>query len=87
LDATAENGKWIEINANPHRLDLDWRACFDARDRGILLCINPDAHSAQGIADNRFGIDVARRGGLSKEDVANTRPLKEFLSLLKKTRS
>ncbi|MCB9768588.1 MAG: DNA polymerase/3'-5' exonuclease PolX [Candidatus Omnitrophica bacterium] len=84
LDATEKNGKWIEINANPHRLDLDWRTCLEIRDRGILFIINPDAHNTQGISDNRYGINVARKAGLTKEHVANTRSLKEFLSLLKK---
>ncbi|MCA9450921.1 MAG: hypothetical protein KC931_27610, partial [Candidatus Omnitrophica bacterium] len=79
-----KNGKWIEINANPHRLDLDWRTCLEIRDRGILFIINPDAHNTKGIADNRYGINVARKAGLTKEHVANTRSLKEFVSLLKK---
>ncbi len=86
LDATARNGKWIEINSNPNRLDMDWRACLEARDRGILFCINPDAHDCEGLQDNRYGIDVARKGGLSKEDLANARPLREFLNLLAKIR-
>ena len=86
LDATERNGKWVEINANPHRLDLDWRAILEARDRGILFCINPDAHAIEGLRDNRYGVDTARKGGLSARDVANTRPLKEFLAILKKTR-
>lgn len=87
LDATARNGKWIEINSNPYRLDMDWRACLEARDRGILFCINPDAHECDGLKDNRYGIDVARKGGLCEEDLANSRPLDEFLQLLAKTRS
>ncbi len=87
LDATARNGKWIEINSNPNRLDMDWRACLEARGRGILFCINPDAHDCQGLQDNCYGIDVARKGGLAEEDLANSRPLDEFLALLAKTRS
>jgi len=87
LDATAANNKWIEINANPHRLDLDWRSCLEARDKGIKFCINPDAHSTEGLADNRYGIDVARKAGLCADDIANTRPVGEFLELLKKTRA
>ncbi len=87
LDATEKNGKWIEINANAMRLDLDWRTCLEIRDRGILFVINPDAHRTDGIQDNRYGIHVARKAGLTKEHVANTRSLKSFLSLLKKTRN
>jgi DNA polymerase (family 10) len=87
LDATARNKKWIEINANPWRLDLDWRACLEARDRGILFCINPDAHTKEGLADNRFGIDVARKAGLSREHIANAKPLEPFLDAIRKTRA
>lgn len=86
LDATERNGKWIEINANPMRLDLDWRTCLQIRDRGILFVINPDAHTTGGIADNRYGVQTARKAGLTREHVANTRSLKDFLALLKKTR-
>jgi DNA polymerase (family 10) len=85
LDATAANGKWVEINAHPWRLDLDWRACLDARDRGVFFCISPDAHCTADLRYNRYGIDVARKGGLTAEDIANTRPLKEFLELLART--
>lgn len=87
LDATERNRKWVEINANPHRLDLNWRACLEARDRGVLFIINPDAHETAGLRDTRFGIDVARRAGLTAPKVANTRRLPEFLELLAKTRS
>lgn len=87
LDATARNGKWIEINSNPNRLDMDWRACLEARDRGILFCINPDAHECAGFQDNRYGIDVARKGGLAEADLVNSRPLAEFLKLLARTRN
>lgn len=86
IDATARNGKWIEINSNPWRLDLDWRACLEARDKGVLFCINPDAHNTAGLADNRYGIDVARKAGLGREAIANTRELNDFCQLLKKTR-
>lgn len=86
LDAAERNGKWIEINANPMRLDLDWRTCLQIRDRGILFVINPDAHTTAGIADNRYGVQTARKAGLTREHVANTRSLKDFLALLSKTR-
>lgn len=86
LDAAERNGKWIEINANPMRLDLDWRTCLQIRDRGILFVINPDAHTTAGIADNRYGVQTARKAGLTQEHVANTRSLKDFLALLRKTR-
>jgi DNA polymerase (family 10) len=73
LQAAAESGTMIEINADPHRLDLDWVHCKRARTRGVMLVINPDAHSTGGLANFAFGVDVARRGWLQKENVFNTR--------------
>jgi DNA polymerase (family 10) len=77
LQAAAEAGTMIEINADPHRLDLDWVHCKRARALGVRLVINPDAHSTGGIAYYRFGVDVARRGWLEKGNVFNTLPLAE----------
>lgn len=77
LRAAAEHGKIIEINAQPMRLDLDWHWVKRARAAGILLAINPDAHSTAELALFRYGVDVARRGWLMKDNVLNTRPLKE----------
>jgi DNA polymerase (family 10) len=86
LEATARNGKWVEINSNPRRLDLEWRSILEARDLGLRFIINPDAHSTGGLSDNRYGLDTARKGGLEAKDIANTRPLPEFLKLLAETR-
>jgi len=72
LQAAAESGTMIEINAHPVRLDLDWIHCKRAKALGVKLVINPDAHSCEELALYRYGIDVARRGWLSKEDVFNT---------------
>jgi DNA polymerase (family 10) len=72
LQAAAEAGTLVEINAHPQRLDLDWVHCKRARDLGVKLVINPDAHNTQDIALYRYGIDVARRGWLTKGDVFNT---------------
>jgi DNA polymerase (family X) len=72
LQAAAESGCMIEINADPHRLDLDWVHCKRARSMGVMLVINPDAHSTGGLANYRFGVDVARRGWLEKQHVFNT---------------
>ena len=69
-------GTLIEINANPHRLDLDALHCRRAREKGVLIVINPDAHSPGGLDDLDYGIAVARRGWLEKADVFNTIPLK-----------
>ncbi|HLA99911.1 MAG TPA: DNA polymerase/3'-5' exonuclease PolX [Bacteroidota bacterium] len=75
IEAAADYGKMIEINANPRRMDLDWSHCRYARDRGVLIAINPDAHSVAGLGDVRFGIDVARKGWLGPRDVFNTKTL------------
>ena len=72
LDAAAAHGKIVEINANPHRLDLDWRLCGYAKEKGVRFSINPDAHSTEGLADVPFGVNVARKGGVTAQDVVNT---------------
>jgi DNA polymerase (family 10) len=72
LQAAAECGTMVEINAHPARLDLDWVHVKRARGLGVKLVINPDAHSTSDIALYRFGVDVARRGWLEKKDVFNT---------------
>jgi DNA polymerase (family 10) len=79
LQAAAETGTLIEINAHPQRLDLDWVHCKRARALGVQLVINPDAHSTADLALYRFGIDVARRAWLGPENVFNTHPLKDVL--------
>jgi DNA polymerase (family 10) len=72
LQAAAESGTMVEINAHPVRLDLDWIHCKRAKALGVKLVINPDAHSCEELALYRYGLDVARRGWLSKDDVFNT---------------
>src|SRR5690606_26504749 len=64
IDACAANQVVIEINANPLRLDLDWRWQRYALEKGVLLSINPDAHRMEGLADMQYGVHVARKGGL-----------------------
>jgi DNA polymerase (family 10) len=72
LEAAATHGKVVEINAHPHRLDLDWRLCATAKALGVKVSVNPDAHSTEGLANVPFGINVARKGGLEASDVINT---------------
>lgn len=72
IDAAAAANTMIEINANPHRLDLDAVHCRRARSKGVMIVINPDAHSEGGLDDLEYGVSVARRGWLTKADVANT---------------
>ena len=66
-----EEGVAIEINANTHRLDLDWREIRAAKARGVRFAIDPDAHHVTGYDDIRFGVGVARKGWLTKADVIN----------------
>jgi DNA polymerase (family 10) len=77
IDACAANKVAIEINANPLRLDLDWRWCQYAISKGVLLSINPDAHRVEGFKDMEFGVLIARKGGVTKNDCLNARSLNE----------
>lgn len=78
IDACAANGVVIEINANPLRLDLDWRWHRYALEKGVLLSINPDAHRTEGFHDTRFGVLSARKGGLTAEKCLNAYSLEEI---------
>jgi DNA polymerase (family 10) len=75
------HGKFLELNANPNRLDLDDVACAAAKSYGIPIVISSDAHSTVGLDVLRYGILQARRAGLTKADVANTRTLAQFNKL------
>jgi DNA polymerase (family 10) len=75
LKTAAREGKIIELNANPHRLDLDWRHLARAKELGVLISINPDAHSVRGLEDTRYGVAMARKGALGPQDIFNTLPL------------
>jgi DNA polymerase (family X) len=75
LDAAAGTGTWIELNAAPKRLDLDWRWWPLAKQKGVKCVINPDAHRTERLQDLWFGIGIARKGWLTKDDVVNCLPL------------
>jgi DNA polymerase (family 10) len=72
LEAAARHGVLIELNANPHRLDLDWRLMKKAKQLGLKIAINPDAHHREGLEDLAYGVGIARKGWLEKADVFNT---------------
>ncbi len=72
IDAAAANDLLIEINANPHRLDLDWRYLRSAKERGVKIAINPDSHTIVGMYDFHYGVGIARKGWLTKDDVINS---------------
>lgn len=82
FQAASDYGKLLELNSNPARLDLDDVQCAAAKSRGIPIVISTDAHSTQGLAVIRYGILQARRGGLTKADVANTRPWEELRKMI-----
>jgi DNA polymerase (family 10) len=84
IDAAIAHGVIIELNANPQRLDLDWRYWRRAAERGLLCSINPDAHDTAGLEFVRAGVNAARKGWLTAKQVLNTRTLAEVKKYLKK---
>jgi DNA polymerase (family 10) len=87
IDAAAAHGVCIEINANPARLDLDWRLVHRARDKGIKIPICPDAHTLAGLDDMRYGIGVARKGWLRSSDVLNAMKIESLLQFFRTRRN
>ncbi len=87
IQAAAEEQVSIELNANPHRLDIDWRWLREAKAHGVKISINPDAHRIEGIADIRYGVGIARKGWLSREDVLNCLSAEEVLAFARRRRS
>ncbi|SCY03765.1 DNA polymerase/3'-5' exonuclease PolX [Alkaliphilus peptidifermentans] len=83
INACAENKVAIEINSNPHRLDLDWRMCRYAKEQGVRLVIEPDAHKIEGLDHIFYGIGVARKGWLEAIDVLNTSDINEVREFFK----
>ena len=83
IDAAAERGVAIEINAHPSRLDLDPAGLRHGLARGMMTSIDPDSHETAGLQDIAYGIDTARRGWCTAGDVLNTRPLDELLLWLR----
>ncbi|MBM3846832.1 MAG: histidinol-phosphatase, partial [Verrucomicrobia bacterium] len=87
IDACAETGTWIELNANPWRLDLDWKLWPYAKAKGVKCVINCDAHQLAQSGYLRLGAYLARKGWLRKEDVVNTATLPELRKALQWKRS
>ncbi|NCD69828.1 DNA polymerase/3'-5' exonuclease PolX [Mucilaginibacter agri] len=81
IDACAANNVVIEINSNPLRLDLDWRWQSYALNKGVMLSINPDAHRNEGFHDMKYGVLVARKGGLSAEQCLNAMNLQQITEI------
>jgi DNA polymerase (family X) len=87
IDAAAATGTWIEINAAPKRLDLDWRWWPLAKEKGVKCVINPDAHRTERLQDLWFGVGIARKGWLTKADVMNCLPLGKIEAALQAKRN
>lgn len=87
IKGAAATGTIIELNANPRRLDLDWRYWKVAKEHGVSCSINPDAHTVRGLQDLWFGILIARKGWLTREDVVNCLPLTQIQKRLTEKRS
>ena len=86
IDACAETGTWIELNASPYRFDMDWRLWQYAKSKGVKCVINCDAHSFDHAGFLKLGTGLARKGWLTKQDVINTLPLPELREALAKKR-
>jgi len=87
IDAAVKNDVSIEINASPHRFDLDWRYCKYAKEQGAMISINPDAHSVEGLEDMRYGVGIARKGWLEKKNVLNALSLPEIEKFFQRKRN
>jgi DNA polymerase (family 10) len=87
LKTAARAGTMVEINASPHRLDVDDLHARRAAELGLLVPINPDAHSTGGLDDLEYGIGVARRAGLGPAAILNTRPRSEVEAVFAASRA
>jgi DNA polymerase (family 10) len=86
LEAARIHKTVIEINANPYRLDLDWREVLNAQALGLKFAINTDAHRVQGFDDLWYGVQTARKAALESKMVVNTLELEDFLALARAKR-
>ncbi|HVM50905.1 MAG TPA: DNA polymerase/3'-5' exonuclease PolX [Candidatus Acidoferrum sp.] len=87
IDACAETGTWIELNAHPKRFDLDWRLWPYAKSKGVKCAINCDGHRVEHAGFLRLGAGIARKGWLTREDVMNTLPLDKLRKELGRKRA
>ncbi len=87
IDAAAENDKLIEINTTPRRLDLDWRHLKYARQKGVKISIDPDAHNIKGLETIPLGVRMARKGGFSSSEILNTMGVGEMTNYLQTRRA
>lgn len=86
IDACISNGKIMELNVHPQRMDMDWRLWHRAAEKGLMCSINPDAHDSESLKYVQAGVNIARKGWLEKGQVLNTYPLAKVKKLLKDRR-
>jgi DNA polymerase (family 10) len=84
IDEAAKADVAIELNAHPFRLDIDWRWCKYAKEKGVKIIINPDAHDEDGLRDTRFGVGIARKGWLEPGDILNALDVEAMQAFLKR---
>ncbi len=87
IEKAAATGTVLELNADPYRLDLDWRYCRQARDRGVMIAIGPDAHSEGSLENVEFGVGLARKAWCEKTDLLNCFAWKDVLAFVKAKRA
>jgi len=87
LEKAVETGVAVELNADPHRLDLDWRYCRQAKELGVTIEIGPDAHSPASLDNVHFGIGMARKAWLEAGEILNTRSADEVVAFARKRRA
>jgi DNA polymerase (family 10) len=87
LEKAAQIGVAVELNADPHRFDLDWRYCRQAKELGVTIEIGPDAHSTAALDNVHFGIGMARKAWLEATEILNTRGADDVLAFARKRRS
>jgi DNA polymerase (family X) len=86
IEKALQTGTVLELNCDPHRMDLDWRHLRKARDRGVTIEIGPDAHSEGGLDNVEMGVGMARKAWLTRRDVLNAKPVREVLSVARAKR-
>jgi DNA polymerase (family 10) len=82
VDEASRSGVAIELNAHPYRLDIDWRLCKYAKEKGVKIAINPDAHDEKGLKDTYYGVGIGRKGWLEPGDILNAMDFEEMKAFL-----
>ena len=84
IDAAARNHVIMELNASRYRLDIDWRQMKYAKEKGVMISINPDAHSAAGMYEISYGVGIARKGWQERKDILNTRDVNDIRDIFQR---